>query len=61
MLGQFYDMFTELDATMIEVNPLAETPEGKGVQHGLHSPTAAPASRQPHPDTPLCIHARVQW
>lgn len=31
MLGQFYQMFTELDATMIEVNPLAETPDGKVV------------------------------
>ena len=31
MLGKFYDMFMELDATMIEVNPLAETPEGDGV------------------------------
>merc|ERR1719181_1553311 len=28
MLEQFYKMFMELDATMIEVNPLAETPEG---------------------------------
>merc|ERR1719472_591666 len=26
MLEKFYNMFMELDATMIEVNPLAETP-----------------------------------
>jgi len=29
MLEKFYNMFMELDATMIEVNPLAETSDGK--------------------------------
>merc|ERR1719201_1967904 len=31
MLLKFYNMFMELDATMIEVNPLAETSDGKVV------------------------------
>lgn len=31
LLNKFYDMFMSLDATMIEVNPLAETPDGRVV------------------------------
>jgi len=29
-MKRLYDLFIKLDCTQVEVNPLAETPDGKG-------------------------------
>lgn len=31
LLGNLYKMFIGVDATLVEINPLAETPEGGGM------------------------------
>ena len=35
MLGNLYKMFMGTDATLVEINPLAETPEGEGKKSSL--------------------------
>ena len=35
MLRNLYKMFIETDATLVEINPLAETPSGEGAPSQL--------------------------